>query len=253
MIIYAHINKINGKSYIGQTYSTKNRWSGNGEQYRGCTKFYNAIKKYGWDNFQHIILEYTTPELADKREQYYIKKFNSIENGYNLTTGGNSGRRLSPEARQAKKDWYKTHKNPNLGTKRTLEQCLMQSIRQREYYKTHVSKLKGRCGELSSSWGRKHSEETKRKMSEKAKGKKNSMYGVPSPFKGKHFSEEQKKRLSNIKSRPVIATNEKTGELLEFKSSIYAGNYINKSRSSIYVYIKDNKKSHQGFYWSYKL
>ena len=89
-------------------------------------------------------------------------------------------------------------------------------------------------------------------MSEKAKGKNNSMYGTVSPFKGKHLSEEVKKHLSEIRTKIVIAVNKNTGEILEFKGSEEAGNFINKSRSSIWSYIRDAGKSHQGYYWSYK-
>ena len=52
--IYIHINKINNKVYIGQSHNIQKRWMPS--NYKGCTKFYNAIKKYGWDNFQHKIL-----------------------------------------------------------------------------------------------------------------------------------------------------------------------------------------------------
>lgn len=45
--IYMHKNKINKKVYIGQTIQEpKDRWK-NGAGYKTCTKFYNAIKKYG--------------------------------------------------------------------------------------------------------------------------------------------------------------------------------------------------------------
>ena len=47
--IYMHKNKQNGKMYIGQTKSLKDRWTANA--YDNCTRFYNAIKCYGWDNF----------------------------------------------------------------------------------------------------------------------------------------------------------------------------------------------------------
>jgi len=49
--IYIHKNKINGKVYIGQTgQDPKKRWD-NGNGYKTCSRFWNAIQKYGWDNF----------------------------------------------------------------------------------------------------------------------------------------------------------------------------------------------------------
>jgi len=49
--IYIHINKVNGKMYVGITKQTpEDRWK-NGTGYDTSPKFYNAIKKYGWENF----------------------------------------------------------------------------------------------------------------------------------------------------------------------------------------------------------
>ena len=90
-IIYLHKNKVNGKCYIGQTFQKPNeRWK-NGNGYRNQPKFYNAILKYGWDNFEHIILEQNLSEdIIDEREKYWIDYYKSFlpENGYNLTLGG---------------------------------------------------------------------------------------------------------------------------------------------------------------------
>ena len=98
-IIYCHQNKINGKRYIGQTkQNLRNRWrNGNGYKpnYKYNSKFYNAILKYGWDNFEHIILEkdIETLDEANARESYWISyydTFNNNEKGYNMTPGGDN-------------------------------------------------------------------------------------------------------------------------------------------------------------------
>lgn len=89
-IIYRHVNKINNKSYIGQTcQKVEKRWH-NGYGYSDSPKFWKAICKYGWDNFTHEILEdnIETVEKADERESYWINYYNSIENGYNINQGG---------------------------------------------------------------------------------------------------------------------------------------------------------------------
>lgn len=96
-IIYKHTNKINGKIYIGQTCQKLNdRWQ-EGKGYSNCRLFGNAVRKYGWNGFTHEILEdnIQTQEEANKKESYYIGKFNSYvrvkgSHGYNLTPGGDS-------------------------------------------------------------------------------------------------------------------------------------------------------------------
>lgn len=89
-ILYAHINKINKKRQIGITSRNPEiRWGRNGIHYKDSPKFWKAIEKYGWDNFEHVILlEDLTQEDARKMEIEYIEKYNSIENGYNISPGG---------------------------------------------------------------------------------------------------------------------------------------------------------------------
>ena len=93
--IYKHTNKINGKCYIGQTCrkNPNERWN-NGKGYNG-TIFAKAIEKYGWDNFEHEIIEdgILSEEEANEREMYWIEYYNSYAgvsggNGYNMTRGG---------------------------------------------------------------------------------------------------------------------------------------------------------------------
>lgn len=88
--IYAHINSINKKAYIGITKrKPEERWGKNGYGYRKQTKFFNAILKYGWNNFEHKILEKAESEdIALEKEAYYIQKFDSIQNGYNIAPLG---------------------------------------------------------------------------------------------------------------------------------------------------------------------
>ena len=96
--VYKHTCTITNLSYIGQTNNISARWKPSA--YKNCVKFYNAIQKYGWDNFTHEILEENlTLEQANEREEYYIKFYNSIENGYNLLSGGQN-RLASEETKQ---------------------------------------------------------------------------------------------------------------------------------------------------------
>ncbi len=103
-LIYKHTNLINGKVYIGQTKQIPNNRRKNGVGYTRDNRlsvFAAAIKKYGWENFSHEIIEENieTQELANKREIYWIKHFNSYigfdnTNGYNMTLGGDSAEHL---------------------------------------------------------------------------------------------------------------------------------------------------------------
>jgi len=91
-IVYQHINKINGKSYIGITSQpTYRRWGKDGQKYCECPHFWHAIQKYGWDNFDHKIL-YTglTHDEACETEKRLISEMqtNNPEFGYNLSSGG---------------------------------------------------------------------------------------------------------------------------------------------------------------------
>lgn len=90
-LIYKHTNKLNGKCYIGQTREVSDpssRWR-SGTGYSRQPKFYRAINKYGWEMFDHEILEYCKSlEQANFRECYWIAYFDSVNKGYNSSNGG---------------------------------------------------------------------------------------------------------------------------------------------------------------------
>jgi len=89
--IYVHINRINGKLYIGQTSRSLKVRCKNGTNYKTSVFFNNAIQKYGWDNFDHIVLvENLSKEMADIIETELIKKYktNNPQYGYNISSGG---------------------------------------------------------------------------------------------------------------------------------------------------------------------
>lgn len=90
--VYMHISP-NEKRYIGITSrKPESRWS-NGNGYKNNQHFWNAICKYGWENFQHIIIaRELTEEDAKWLEIELIREFNTTNqnNGYNLSLGGES-------------------------------------------------------------------------------------------------------------------------------------------------------------------
>lgn len=87
--VYVHINKNDdNKAYVGISKNVKKRWA-NGNGYKGQDKFYNAIKKYGWNNFNHIILiKNLSLKDAWEKEKKFIKRYDSINDGYNVHEGG---------------------------------------------------------------------------------------------------------------------------------------------------------------------
>ena len=93
-IIYKVTNKVNGKSYIGQTrYTLEFRWRQHLHK-KDNVYFHNAIKKYGAENFSLEVLEECDVDKLNSREIFYIAKYNTFEEGYNLTIGGDGNRRL---------------------------------------------------------------------------------------------------------------------------------------------------------------
>ena len=84
--VYKH-TLPDGRCYIGQTCDIATRWKPSA--YKNCVKFYSAIQKYGWENFNYeILVDNLTLEKANHLEEKYIKKYNSIEKGFNLNSGG---------------------------------------------------------------------------------------------------------------------------------------------------------------------
>lgn len=96
--VYLHINKINGKIYVGITRKTNvnDRWH-NGRGYQYNQHFWSAIKKYGWNNFEHeIFASNLTEEEASNMEKLLIEKLDTTNpnNGYNIASGGYNNRGL---------------------------------------------------------------------------------------------------------------------------------------------------------------
>lgn len=152
-IVYMHENKINHKKYIGITcQKPTQRWRG-GKGYK-IGLFKNAIDKYGWNNFNHIILyERLTKEDACLKEQELIKQYNTmdINYGYNLCEGGNL----------------------TLGYHHTKESREKMSLKKKGMYKGESNPMYGKSGILAPMYGKHLTEEHKRKISEAKKGKPN--------------------------------------------------------------------------------
>ena len=116
--VYMHRNKINNKVYIGITSQEPNQRWRKGKGYEKCYKFYNAIQKYGWEQFEHIILfENLTKEEAEQKEIELIKKYKASKKkyGYNIENGGNYKGKHSKQTKQKIRNAKLGEKNPNFG------------------------------------------------------------------------------------------------------------------------------------------
>ena len=91
--IYLITNKINNKKYVGKTiHSIEKRWK---EHIRDSKKekceirpLYRAIRKYGAENFSIKEIDTGQGEELSSKEQYWIQHYNTYEDGYNATLGG---------------------------------------------------------------------------------------------------------------------------------------------------------------------
>lgn len=120
-IVYKYTSP-DGNCYIGQTMFPRKRQAEHkrnaSQGYKG--KFYEAVRKFGWDSFQYEVL-YTIidddiqkrQDILNEKEVYYIRKYNSFYDGYNSTIGGNQycgelhpsfGTKLSKEHKKKLKD-----------------------------------------------------------------------------------------------------------------------------------------------------
>lgn len=235
MLIYKITNKTNGNSYIGQTIRTiEERWTEHCKKTSDCSAIANAIQKYGKENFDiEIICSALSIEELNKKEQYFIKEFNTLKpNGYNLTTGG-------------------------LNFERTLESNNKMSERQ--------------IGEKNHNFGKKASKETKLLMSEAHMGKKNHFFGKTHTIKTRTILREKRKKqacprtgtkhtVESLKKmsdahKGQVSANRKSILCIEnntvYPSLTNAGKILNIDPSQICAVLKGKKKHAKGFTFKY--
>ena len=85
--IYKITNKINGKSYIGLSTNIEERFKKH-RQCQGDKILYSAFRKYGIENFDFSIIELCCLEELSEKEKYWIAYYDTYNNGYNATLGG---------------------------------------------------------------------------------------------------------------------------------------------------------------------
>jgi len=176
--IYKITNKINGNFYIG-----KHKTNNLNDSYMGSGKLIKAaIKKHGIENFEKEILEtFNTEEEMNEAEKRYVVLG---KGSYNLCPGGQGG-------------WGYVNNNGLNNSPMTAERSKKRSDAVRKIRKQHLLVEKNiikfkeitalallRVKELypnGTFYGKKHSEETKKKMSISASsriGVKNSQFGT---------------------------------------------------------------------------
>ena len=255
--VYMHTNKINGKKYIGQTCrEPEKRWGKNGCEYENSPHFYNAILKYGWDNFFHeILFTGLTHEQADKMESYLINfyKSNNKNFGYNIRGGGsngalggetkrkisqaNKGKKLSIEQRKAMSERFRGENNPNYGNHKLAG-------KNNPNYGNHWN-----AGENNYFYGKKHTPETIAIIRAKNIGRV-------------HSEEEKAKRRKSLKGKQAGILHHNIKPVLQFDQNgifVKEWEYINQARdflgidpSTIVRCCKGRQKTAGGYIWKYK-
>lgn len=228
-IVYLHVNRVNGKVYVGITRQKPNlRWR-NGSGYKNNIYFTRAIEKYGWDNFEHIIIFRNIPkDLACREEILLIKRFRKRNKCYNIANGGEGSQAFPEEAKE---------------------------------------KLRKYKGPLSSQYGRKHSserieqqKETAKKLWKEQRGQRLHMLltrmvkrGSENGMYGKKPSEECIRKIKEKVSKPVLMLDRNTEYILkEFPSAIEAERFLSKNGHHISCCCKGKRKTAYGYKWKYK-
>lgn len=184
--IYRIINSINGKTYIGQHTVRKNRTITSDTYWGSGSILWSAYKKYGRENFikEILISGYFSQQEINALEIEYIKKEKSIGKAeYNISDGGDAfvdGHYYWEHATEEQKAWHRDH-NKNVAVKASIEAQKNITFEMRsERAKKGVETMCNRVILGQSFKGKQHSEETKRKISEKNKnltGEKNGSFG----------------------------------------------------------------------------
>ena len=169
-----------------------------------------------------------TPEEYEEARKEFTKTMSLNFSGKN---NWNYGRKMSEEAKrkmsEAKKGKYLGPDNPHYGKK-------------------HSAEARQKISEFRKSYtGWHHSEETRHKMSEKAKGENNGMYG-------KKHTEEAKKKISEKFSIPVYQYDLDMNFIKKWRSASEAARYYNFASTNITKVCKHKAKTTHGYIWRYE-
>jgi group I intron endonuclease len=156
-IVYLIENNLNKKKYIGYTkYTIEKRWKQhcNRSIKNINTPFYNAIKKYGMEVWTlSTLCECYSADEAKEKEIYFIEKYDTYNNGYNATLGGdgNKGIIMSEESNKKRSEALKNKpKNYNRmhGKKHTSETLLKMRKPKNDKSKYQTESFKNKMREV---------------------------------------------------------------------------------------------------------
>ena len=214
-IVYKHISPTR-KEYVGMTRNIKKRWEGNGCSYTKNSEFRNDIMKYGWDNFQHIIIkDRLSLSEASKLEDELIVDAMNRGVAYNIARGGIGG----------------SHPAWNKGIPLSEEQKAKLTAANKG--KKLSDETKRKIGDAGR--GRVVSDETRRKIGDKNRGKKHSKKHM------KKWIESNRWRFCKIEIKKDGAT------IGVYESKREAARATGLSRGFINGVIKRPNGKHQGY------
>lgn len=213
--LYVHISPSN-KRYYGITCKKRvqDRWN-NGKRYVKNKHFTRAINKYGWENFEHIVLfDNLTIEEASLLEQMYIALYDTFDNdyGYNQSLGGEHG------------------------------------LHREESKKKISESMKGKNkGKVAWNKDKPLSDETKKKISESLKGHETTE-------ETRKKLGEAKKGKNNHNSKPVLMFTKEGEFVRRFDCVADANEYLCKdgNNHNIHNCARGDAKTAFGYIWIYE-
>ena len=233
-------NKINGKVYIGQTTRPiQTRLEEHRAGKIGCRAIYNAIKKYGWGNFEKDYYECPDEDL-NFDEDLLVREMGTLSpGGYNLREGGGGNGKMSDESRQNISEAKRGEKHPMYGKTRTDET------------KQRISEATK--GEKNHMFGIPKSDEIKKKMSDALRGEKHPMYGKIMCEETKQKQREAKKGDKNKTSKRVYQYTPDDTYIDSFGSCGEAARHLKRKEDGTFIGMcaRGKSKTAYGFKWSY--
>ena len=148
-------NLVNGDMYIGSSVKLDRRFRVHLSSIGSVNlPLYNALNKYGLNNFVFLILQYCDPveELCLGLEQSYLNMFKPKYNILKLA-GSSQGFKHSPELIAKFKKMHSGSLHPRFGTKASEEQKALTSLALKKYYEGHDHHAKGKKGKLAPQFG----------------------------------------------------------------------------------------------------